>query len=250
MRIGLIADIHANLHAFQAVLAYLKSQNIDMIWNAGDFLGYGPNPEEVVQQNKQAYILSILGNYDRKVLQYQDSGKIKAKNPLKRFAFQWAAEQLSPGSCQYLRELPAKVSLQMWNWKILLVHGSPDSDSEPIDSSTPLNRLEQIAEQSGAQFIISGHSHQSLSMEVNGTWFINPGSVGRQDDGDSRASFAILELSKSRQKVNHFRLDYQIDDLLAEAEKKNLPGEFRLMFQEGRNLDTILASANQIRHKG
>lgn len=240
MRIALIADIHANLQAFAAVTADAGSRKAEMIWNAGDFLGYGPNPEEVVQWNKKACILSILGNYDHKVLKLRQTGELKTKSSLKRFAFQWTLDQLSKDSRQYLRSLPESIRIQYAGWKILLVHGSPSSREEPLTTDTTEERLIELEQAAQVDIILCGHSHVPFSRKVNNTWFINPGSVGRQDDGDYRASYALLELAPESLQVTHRRLDYNIKATLDEMERKDLPEAFRLMFHEGKNLDTIL----------
>jgi putative phosphoesterase len=240
MRIGLIADIHANLQAFQAVLSDLHTRQVDMIWNMGDFIGYGPNPEEVIQKNRQAYILSILGNYDEKVLRLKKTGKINTRNPLKRFAFQWALEQLSGSSLGYLRSLPRSLRMRIYDWNIMLVHGSPDSNKEHITPSIPEERLLKFVEKYHSNIIICGHSHQPFARQIEKSWFINPGSVGRQDDGDYRASYALLELQASILQVEHYRLDYDIDGAIKEISHKNLPGEFSRMLQSGKNLDAVL----------
>jgi putative phosphoesterase len=239
MRIGLIADIHANLPALQAVLADLQARQVDMIWNMGDYLGYGPNPEEVVQVNRQAYILSILGNYDQKVIKLEKTGKIKTRNPIKRFAFQWALDQLSTASLSYLKSLPKSLCLRIWDWNIMLVHGSPESNKEHITALTPKERLLEFVDQYHANIFICGHSHQALTREIENIWFINPGSVGRQDDGDYRASYALLDLMPDNLQVEHYRLDYDVKEVVREISRKNLPGEFSRMLQEGKNLEAI-----------
>ena len=68
MKVALIADIHANLPALQAVLAHARKRKVKAIWNAGDFVGYGPFPDEVVRRVRAEKALSIAGNYDLKVL--------------------------------------------------------------------------------------------------------------------------------------------------------------------------------------
>ena len=98
MRVALIGDIHANLPALEAVLAHAREQGIRRVWNIGDFVGYGPFPDEVVQLlRKDENVVSILGNYDRKVLRFkkkQDKWE-RSKEPQKYLAFEWAYESLS-----------------------------------------------------------------------------------------------------------------------------------------------------------
>ncbi len=74
MKIALLGDVHANLPALESVLAHARLQNVSAIWNTGDFLGYGAYPNEVVEALQQAGAISILGNYDLKVLRFKEQG--------------------------------------------------------------------------------------------------------------------------------------------------------------------------------
>ena len=77
MKAALIGDIHANLPALEAVLAHINAQGVQKIWNVGDFVGYGPFPDEVVrlfqtaQRLQNENMLNIVGNYDLKVLDFK-----------------------------------------------------------------------------------------------------------------------------------------------------------------------------------
>ncbi|MEA1998072.1 MAG: metallophosphoesterase family protein, partial [Euryarchaeota archaeon] len=73
--IAIIADVHANLHALNAVIADAKSRGVEIFLNAGDFLGYGAFPDEVVLKLSSENVLSIIGNYDLKVLKKRKEKK-------------------------------------------------------------------------------------------------------------------------------------------------------------------------------
>ena len=68
MSVALIGDVHANLPALEAVLDHAAGQGVDAVWNVGDFVGYGAFPDEVVRRLRREGVLSIVGNYDLKVL--------------------------------------------------------------------------------------------------------------------------------------------------------------------------------------
>ena len=144
MKVALIGDIHANLPALEAVLAHAQEQEAKAVWHVGDFVGYGPFPNEVVQLlRKREDVLSILGNYDRKMLQFkqkQDKWR-KSKSPEKYLAFKWAYQNLSKKNRKYLRFLSQELRLKVKGHRILLTHGSPESDSELLTPDTSDNRL-------------------------------------------------------------------------------------------------------------
>ena len=75
MRIALLGDVHANLPALDAVLADAKKRGVDQIWNIGDFVGYGAYPDEVVKRLRNEGAISIIGNYDLKVLKFPKKNK-------------------------------------------------------------------------------------------------------------------------------------------------------------------------------
>ena len=138
MKIALIGDIHANLPALQAVLADINIHGVDAIWNAGDSVGYGPFPNEVLDMLQERDILSIVGNYDLKALAMPTRSKKwqQKKHPLKLIAFQWAYDTMTPANRNYLRSLPEQRRLKAMNKDILLTHASPVSNKEFISSNT------------------------------------------------------------------------------------------------------------------
>ncbi len=240
MKIALLGDVHGNLPALEAVLAHSREQAVEALWNIGDFVGYGPFPDEVVQLLQSERITNILGNYDRKVLKIKSKlEQWKGKAAEKRLAFEWAYDHLSEQSRQYLHNIPEQRRLQVEGWSILLTHASPASRKEHLSLLTPKSRLRELAILAGAQIIICGHSHQAFVRKVDQTWFINTGSVGRPDDGDPRACYAILELSPDQIEVQHYRLDYDIEQTVAEIRRQGLPEHFSQMFLQGRNLENI-----------
>lgn len=244
MRVALLGDVHANLPALEAVLVDAEHAAVDGIWNTGDWLGYNAFPDEVVQRLRAAAAWNIAGNYDRKVLAFPEyDAKWKAtKHPLKYESFRWSYEALSEGSRTYLSELPSSRRFVEAEFSILLCHGSPASVSEHLYPDTASSRFSELARQADADIVVFGHSHVPFDVRVDGTWFINPGSVGRQDDGDPRASYAILTLEHEPQ-LEFRRLEYAVERATAGIARRGLPPEFAAMVRRGRNLNWILAHA-------
>lgn len=247
MKVALIGDIHANLPALEAVLAHIREQGVDGIWNVGDFVGYGAFPEEVVQffrteeELHDLDVLNIIGNYDLKVLQFKEKRKKwrKSKRPDKYLAFEWAYESLSKKSRKYLRFLSKEIRLKAKGKRILLTHASPASNQEALTLETPERRLRELAQMAEADVIICGHSHQPFVREVDGAWFINPGSVGRPDDGDPRACYAVLEITSDSIDVQHYRVAYDTERAADAIRERELPEAFAEMVLQGRSLDEV-----------
>jgi len=247
MKVALIGDVHANLPALEAVLAHAREdeQGVEAIWNVGDFVGYGAFPDEVVQRLQKEDVLSIVGNYDLKVLQFKkkkDKWR-KKKQAEKYLAFKWTFENLSKKSRKYLRFLSQEMRMKVKGKRFLLTHGSPASNEEPLTPDTPEKRLRKLAQMAKADVIICGHSHQPFVREVDGVWFINTGSVGRPDDGDPRACYAILQIESKQIQVCHYRVEYDVERTVAAIRERKLPEVFAQMALQGRSLDAVLQMA-------
>lgn len=242
MKVALVGDIHANLPALDAVLAHAQGQGAEAVWNVGDFVGYGAFPEEVVQRLRKEYVLSTIGDYDRDVLRFrkrEDKWR-RTKGLEKYLALQWAHEQLSKKSRKYLRFLSREIRMQVGGRRILLAHACPGSGKSPLGSEAPDDPLRDIVRSAQADLIICGRSHRPVACQVDGVWFINPGSVGAPDDGDPRASYASLDVAADQIEVQHYRLEYDVARLVEAIRAHGLPEAFAQMFLEGRSLDAVL----------
>lgn len=242
MKIGLIADIHGSLPALEAVLAYLRTAGVERIWNAGDAVGYGPFPDPVVSLLKDSPILNIQGNYDRKALHFEEKSEKwqHSKRHEKWLAFKFAWEQLSPANRKFLGELPEQREFEVEGWRVLLTHGSPASPDEHLSPLTPGERLAELSQLTAAELIVCGHSHAAFARRAGSAWFINPGSVGRPDDGDPRAACAVLELEPGSLRVSLIRIPYDISRTVQAVHELQLPEAFAWMAQRGRSLDAVL----------
>jgi putative phosphoesterase len=243
VKAALLGDVHANLPALEAVLAHARERGVQAIWNVGDFVGYGAFPDEVVRRLRADAALNIIGNYDLKALKFKKKAEKwrRTKRPEKWLAFKWAYENLSKKSRKYLRSLPQEIRLELAGKRILLTHGSPASNGEPLTPFTPIERLAELAHIAQAEVIICGHSHYPFVRQVHGVYFINTGSVGRPDDGDSRAAYAILHIEPERLQVFHYRVEYDVARAVAALREHNLPEAFAQMMLQGRSLEALQA---------
>jgi len=241
MIFALLGDVHGNLPALEAVLAHAQENGAQAIWNVGDFVGYNAFPDEVVSLLRERGAISIQGNYDRKTIKVKkklEEWKI-TKTPEKWLAFQWAYDHLSKKNRKYLASLPEDLRFSMLGWHILLVHGSPADPDEYLSPDTPQERFEELASIAHADLVVCGHSHIPFLRQVGETWFINTGSVGRPDDGDPRASYALLKLERGKREVEHHRIPYDIERAVGAIRENGLPEEFADMIIDGKDLDTV-----------
>ncbi len=234
----LIGDVHANLPALEAVLEDASNRGVSTIWNVGDLTGYGAFPDEVVRKLRKENAQSVVGNYDLKVLKVKEKkgeeAVEKEEPPEDWNAIKWTYDNLSKKSRKYLKSLPEELRLEAGGKRILLTHRSL---SPEIGPETPDESLRELAHLVDADVIIFGHSHLPFSRQVDGVWFINPGGTGRQDDGDPRASYAILQINPFE--VNHYRVVYDASIAASAIRKNGLPEVFAQMILQGRSPDEV-----------
>jgi putative phosphoesterase len=242
MKVALVGDIHANLPALEAVLDDAGRQGARSVWNLGDFVGYGPMPDEVVRRMRDVAAVSIIGNYDLNVLAFpaKDDKWQTKKTPQKYLAFRWAWENLSAESREYLRSLDRQARLEVCGFRVLLTHGSPADDEEHLRPSTAAQRLGELARMTDADVVLCGHSHEAMDRDAGGVRFINPGSVGRPEGSDPRAAYAVLDFQAGALDVRLCRVEYDVDRTVAALRDRKLPEEFVQVFVQGRNLDEVL----------
>jgi len=233
MRYAIIADIHANLAAFMAVLVDIERRGeADEVWCLGDIVGYGPEPHQCIELLRQTNHICVAGNHDLAAIGEVDTFEF---NPDAAAACQWTARQLTTQDIAYLKKLP----LVTEKGDFTLVHGSPRQPSWEYILS--ISAAKENFAYFKSKFCLVSHSHVPLIFRYTKTGscsfsqfstnkelalgeerlIINPGAVGQPRDGDPRASYAIYD-SETR-KVNLYRVPYDIAATQAKMVEQRLP---------------------------
>jgi len=235
----LLGDVHGNFPALNAIGKYIRPERFDRIINTGDFTVYSTFPNETIQWFRQKKnTVCILGNTDRRVLRILKGKKLKRpKKEEKRVMYYWTSENMHPENISYLKSLPQKTDFTLGHIRIGIFHGTLGDPDEELYPSAPENRFRKLAKHSRYQIHIMGHSHVPYYKIVDGVHFINPGSVGRMFDGDPRASFAILKISSGNIAVEHFRIAYPVEKVVAGLKDQRLPDIYAEMFRIGKKLN-------------
>ena len=227
MLVGLLADIHSNLPALEAVLGELERLGAQKLLCAGDLVGYNTFPNEVMETVQRQRITCILGNHDRGVL----SGDTSWFNEEAAEAIEWTRGRLDRGNMELLRTLPRRLELELGGRTALMVHGSPDDDDEYV---FPLTEATWPYGSHGARLVIMGHTHVQWTARFRslGLTVVNPGSVGQPRDLDARAAFALLD-TKDLSVALH-RVEYDIDRTARAVIANGLPRWLADRLREGR----------------
>lgn len=235
MEYAVIADVHSNLEALDAVLADIAKKNKDArrkrsVLFLGDAVGYGPDPNACVSSIRKNTIQGVAGNHDWAVLGLTD---ITYFNPDAQAAIRWTDEALTPENRNALEELP--LLKRMEKDDLFLVHGSP---YEPEEWHYLLYSMDAMVnfEYFSQRICLVGHSHLPFVMERKPTggisaytdavkldsacrYIINPGSAGQPRDGDPRASYLLL----SDEEAEFVRVPYDIEKTQRKMRAAGLP---------------------------
>jgi diadenosine tetraphosphatase ApaH/serine/threonine PP2A family protein phosphatase len=243
MRYAILADIHSNLTALNAVLDDIAKQGkVDELWCLGDIVGYGPEPDECISLLRKLNAVCVAGNHDVGAI-----GKIDLIyfNPLAAQALEWTAEKLNPVDLRYLEDLPKSID----RGNFLLVHGSPSSPLfEYIISISSAERNFSFFQ---TRYCLVGHTHAPaafrqegkkvsapLIMPGRGILFgdekviINPGAVGQPRDGDPRASYGIFDTEDNFFRL--FRVEYDIRATQDKMVQAGLPLQLVMRLEAGK----------------
>lgn len=228
-RIAVVADIHGNILALDAVVADIATRDVDRVVNLGDHASGALWPRETLDFLVRQPWLHIAGNHDRQLV---------ADDPSTHGASdRYAYERLTPEHKQWFADLPATATTPE---NVLLCHGTPDSDlaylvENVVDRRLRLARPEDVAERLGrttARIVLCGHSHSPrLVVASGGAVVVNPGSVGlpafddTSDDphisetGSPHARYAILDLTGDACDVTFHAISYDHSAAAAQAEQ-------------------------------
>lgn len=219
MRIVVISDIHSNLDAFEAVIAHLPDH--DELFCLGDLVGYGPEPNEVIERLRRLRPSAVLmGNHDYAVV----TGDTMGFSPHAAEAVEWTRKKLAPEGLEYLATLKPSARLKRDGMSIGLFHGSPlDPLTEYIFPGIPEAAARKLIERSGAKILLLGHTHMPMQYSFEKEMLCNPGSIGQPRDGDPRASFATLTISEGRISFDVKRVKYDVGPVADRIVQAGLP---------------------------
>jgi putative phosphoesterase len=194
MKIGLIADIHADWSALKLALDLLQGQGVDMILCAGDLVDKGLDGDAVVQRIRERQIPCVLGNHDHHAEHSQ--------RWLLRGAGESTPYRLTDTTLAFLRHLPLTWHFERAGTRILLAHGRPWSHEDYLYVYSDKDSLREVVRHAQADVVILGHTHEPMAAQVGAGWIFNPGSVcGKHTYGSS--TYAVLSLPDLGFRVLH-----------------------------------------------
>lgn len=196
MRVAIVADIHGNLTAFEAVLRDLHETSPDLILHGGDLADAGSGPCEVVDRIRDLEWAGVIGNTDEMLAAPESLERFAAGSPqlesLWTVVREMAAatrEALGEKRIAWLGGLP-RVSLHE---SFALVHASPESAWRAPRADAPDAELASTYAPLQRPVVAYGHIHQPFVREIGELTVANTGSVSLSHDGDPRASYILID---------------------------------------------------------
>jgi predicted phosphodiesterase len=233
--LAVLADIHGNIWALEAVLADIRRRGIARVTDLGDSLNGPLEPRATAERLMGEQIESLCGNDDRVL--FPSSGLTTPK--LERVRTALTTEQMA-----WLQAQPAT---RIIDGQVLLCHGTPSSDEvylleEPLPQRSSVLKAPQAMMQALGEVaqpvICCGHSHTPRAVYLSGgQLIINPGSVGlpayTMESGSPHAKYAILSQVQGQWMVDHVAVPYEWQQAAARARENERP-DWAAWLESGR----------------
>ena len=232
VRYLIIADIHSNLEALQAVLEDVQDHGgFGHVWCLGDIVGYGPDPAACIALLRQLDALCVSGNHDQAAVGKIDIGDFNSDAAR---ANRWTSGVLAEEDREFLSGLPEVIV----EGEFTLVHGSPRLPvwEYILYAVTASDNFRHFS----TRYCLNGHTHVPFVFEQDGLLvnesymkssdklvlgdkrlIINPGGVGQPRDSDPRAAYDVFD--SEQQVIYHYRVEYDIEMTQAKMDKEGLP---------------------------
>jgi predicted phosphodiesterase len=208
VRVAVLADVHGNAPALEAVLTEVQAERPDLLVFCGD-LTWGPLPQETLALVRGLAIPArfVRGNADRSV-----ATDLEGRGA-------WMAEQHSTQDQAFLAGFEPTVSIDVDGLgPTRFCHGSPRSDEECVTERTPSERVREFMDGVRERVIVTAHIHVSYDRVVDGVRLLSPGSVGLPYEGAPGAYWALLGPDVERR-----RTDYDVEAAVARFRETDDP---------------------------
>ena len=234
MKIAVLADIHGNAAALEAVLADLEAVRPDRVLLNGDLLAFGPEPEETVSLLRRLNAPSTRGNTDRWLADAAAGGRSAGVTDELDEHLRWTVARMDPAELRAFTDLPFALAAEPL--PALLYHASAAGDEQAVWPNTPDGEIPGLfaatampgAPPAGT-FVVS-HTHIAGERSQEAVRVLNTGSVGFPWDGDTRTCYLVLEGEPGdpAPRAAWRRVGYDRQRTLAAIQSRGVPRAARL----------------------
>ncbi|MFC2026192.1 metallophosphoesterase family protein [Chloroflexota bacterium] len=231
MRIAIISDIHGNYIALEATLKDINTNSVDQIVCLGDVATSGPQPHQTIERLRMQKCLVVSGNMDDWLL---NPTPLEGQADFYRFIEeinQWCSEQLTEEDYGYLESFQDLHEICLFgDKKLLCYHGSPQSNTDFFNVSTPDDELARMIGGQRALVMAGGHTHVQMLRRYENSILINPGSVGlpyeRSQSENHKvpwAEYAILDIKGDQLSIEFKRVPVDLTAVFEVVQKNGMP---------------------------
>ena len=213
MRIGLLADVHGNIHGLNACFDELARAKVDKLFCAGDVIGYYPFVNEVIDALKGKDVVTIKGNHEAYFL-----GEIPVtQERYQQYSLDWVEKNISVENREFIAQLPESHQIVIDGLKLIMFHGSPWSLEDYVYPNYEFfDRFLGF----DADFIVLGQTHIPMLRRVGSVTIVNPGSCGQPRDYNPLASCAVLDTETGE--VDFRRTVYDVEAVCEKVREEGL----------------------------
>jgi putative phosphoesterase len=225
MEIAILADVHANLPAFRAVLADAEGQGCKRVYHAGDLITIGPHPAEVIDLARSYGVRCVQGNHEGWIERGLPLDPIRAMSDEELMHQHWTHSRLDKLRKDFIRALPHTICETLEGVRVLIVHFALGEDAKSFKNVNLNGTDEEILDLFGkvdADLVCFGHLHgRRFNQAHSGAYFLNPGSVGCTHDG--LADYAVIDVFHGAFQIAQRRVPYERQALLARYDELEIP---------------------------
>jgi putative phosphoesterase len=237
MKVAILGDIHGNIEALKTVYHEAQGRTVDRIYHLGDLGGYAPFVNEVVDFLTDHNIVGVQGNYDDAVANDREHCGCRFEDPVQaemaRVSFAWTKKHTTPAAKGFMKSLPLELSFMCEGKIVKLFHATPHKSNLYWEQDRPDTFFQEMAEKAMANVLVYGHTHKPYEKRMNGTVFINAGSVGKPKDGDPRACLTIFDITRQGVRTEFVRVRYDAEKVAAAILLSGLPPYFADRLRKG-----------------
>ena len=210
MLMAVFGDIHGNLPALNAALDAINEIGIQTVACTGDVVVGYPFPNEVIERMQADRIPIAQGKWDRLASTYARKQRrlLASLSDDEAAAVRETHETLTSAHIEFLRGLPARVEMRVEGLRVCVCHGAPASASEGMEGGMDTERLRRQREAMMADLIVCGQTHRPFAHLVDGSLFVNPGSLGAPVGAEPLGTFAIIDTDASPWQVDFREVRY------------------------------------------
>ena len=246
-RVAVLADIHGNLPALEAVRADLAQFPVDQVLVAGDVINWGPFSAAVAERVLAEGWAAIRGNHEYYLLDYQTPRAPALWDDADHFStLPWLRRQLAGRLHNRIAAWPDTLTLRPPDAPPLrVIHGTPRSPWEPLYPWTPPDKLRERLTDVVETTLVAAHTHLPMELRFEGWHIVNPGSVGLPLDGRHEASYLILDGDAEGWRATFRRVPFSNEAVFAEFARQDFVEECgpigALIVEEFRTADLQIA---------